>query len=227
LLSLLLLLLIISIITYYYYLLLLLISIIIITITIIIFLFFFFLFLNKKKRINLAVWDTGDDAVTTNVFYDDYMPIAEARTYMNPYGYQFTSDIELESVTPNRNGIYPSGTTSVTISFSVKNNGPQQAGDITINFTPPLGSSFRSSTGPSATTTVVQQAAAPFQNNSFYKLRFGNTVLQVGQSLQGSITFNILANHPKDMQFKLSATCSSIEKLFQNNYFIQQIYIEE
>ena len=175
-------------------------------------------------RINLATFDALDGIIPTNVMYDEFMPIAEARTYTRPYGYQFTADLELEKIVPNILGLYPASTTTVTFGFTVKNNGPEQAGDVTLNFTPPLGTSFASVSNGFTVTNFP--AAAPYQDNGFYKA-VTNEILSVSEVLQGTVTFNILPDAPRDLQFKLSTTCSSIEHIFANNYQIQLIYIDK
>eukprot|EP01024_Parvocaulis_polyphysoides_P039806 TRINITY_DN36026_c0_g1_i1.p2 TRINITY_DN36026_c0_g1~~TRINITY_DN36026_c0_g1_i1.p2 ORF type:complete len:333 (-),score=39.00 TRINITY_DN36026_c0_g1_i1:62-973(-) len=179
----------------------------------------------EEFEIKLVTWDSGDDIVDTNVYYDDFMPIAEARQGSTAFGYQFTSDLELEQIVPDILGIYPGGTTSITLSFTIKNNGPEEARDITINFTPPRGTAFNSVSGANLAVTTFP-AAAPYENNSFYKARTDN-VLHVGEVYGGSITFDVLSDAPNDIQFKLSVTCSSIEKLFKNNYQVQMIYINK
>merc|ERR1711963_74260 len=176
-------------------------------------------------QIKLATWDVNDGTLDTTALFDDYLPVAEIRQ-SRPTGYMYASDIELERIVPNPPGIYPSSTTSVTMTFVVKNNGPEQAEDITINFTPPKGMFYQ---GVSAgwTLTTTQAAAAPYQDNSFYKIRRNTAVLAVGATTSGTITFGVRANAPREIQVKLSATCSSVEKIWMNNYQIQMIYIDK
>lgn len=67
---------------------------------------------------------------------------------------------------------------------------------------------------------------APYVDNGFYKFKVASGVnLAVGSSFTGTVTFQILADAPQQINFKFSATCSSIEKIFNNNYIVQSIYI--
>lgn len=178
-------------------------------------------------QIKIATWDRNAPSFDLVALVDDYIPIAEARTYDFPFGYQFTSDIEIERVFPETYpAVFPESTTTVTLDFIVKNSGPEQAGDITLNFTPPKGTSFNSM-GSTFTNVQMFPAAAPYADNSFYKASIPNFVLLPGNIIAGEITFNILPDAPADIQFKLSVTCSSIEKIFNNNYHITQIYINK
>eukprot|EP00012_Vannella_robusta_P001914 CAMPEP_0206186068 /NCGR_PEP_ID=MMETSP0166-20121206/2192_1 /ASSEMBLY_ACC=CAM_ASM_000260 /TAXON_ID=95228 /ORGANISM="Vannella robusta, Strain DIVA3 518/3/11/1/6" /LENGTH=294 /DNA_ID=CAMNT_0053601401 /DNA_START=932 /DNA_END=1816 /DNA_ORIENTATION=+ len=177
-------------------------------------------------QLKFATWDRGTNALDTTLLFDDYLPIAEKRTFDTDFGYQYTSDIEMNKLVPVGLGIFPATTTSVTLQYTVKNNGPEQAGDITLNFTPPKGTAFNSITGPLTTMTKVT-AQAPFADNSFYKFTAAGNVLAVGENHSGSITFDIHPDAPAEIQFKISATCSSAEKLFHNNYLIQMIYIDK
>merc|ERR1712137_323036 len=94
-------------------------------------------------EIKLATWDTlPDGSLDTTALFDDFMPIAEQRR-SRLTGYMYTSDIELERITPDNSGIYPSNTASVILTFVIKNNGPERAEDIIISFTPPKGMFFR------------------------------------------------------------------------------------
>jgi len=178
-------------------------------------------------EIKLATWDTqADGTLDTTALFDDFMPIAEQRQ-SRLTGYMYTSDIELERITPSNTGIYPSNTTSLTLTFVVKNNGPEQAQDITINFTPPKGLAYQSISS-TWTPIFTQPAAAPYQDNSFYKFRWNTASLPVGSSAAtGTITFSVRNNAPREMQVKLSATCSSVEKIWMNNYQVQMIYIDK
>jgi len=139
----------------------------------------------------------------------------------------------LDYFAPTLDGIYPGTTTNVTFTFSVKNNGPEQAGDITVNFTPPKGTSFNAidfaATGFSAS-CVNFPATGNYINNSYYKCTHYSsvlpTILGVGQSISGSIVYNILPGRPNDIQFRFSCSCSSIEKIWANNFQTQMIYLD-
>jgi len=176
-------------------------------------------------EIKLATWDVNDGLLDTTALFDDYVPVAEQRRSRTT-GYMFTSDIELERITPNLPGIYPASTTSLTLNFAVKNNGPEQAQDITINFTPPKGL-FYQSVSNNWNLDVVMPAQAPYEDNSLHKIRWNQNSLAVGATVTGSVTFGVRANSPREMQVKLSATCSSVEKIWMNNYQIQMIYIDK
>jgi len=179
-------------------------------------------------EIKLATWDTlPDGSLDTTALFDDFMPIAEQRR-SRLTGYMYTSDIELERITPDNSGIYPSNTASVILTFVIKNNGPERAEDITISFTPPKGMFFRDISA-AWSPAFIQITPPPYQDNSFFKYRW-NVVgpLDVGSSAAvGTITFGVRPNAPREMQVKLSATCSSVEKIWMNNYQVQMIYIDK
>lgn len=155
--------------------------------------------------------------------------------------------MELQSVLSNQRGIYPAGTSTVSFTFVVKNNGPERAGDVSINFTPPKGSyvlnnfvlfyksnvylvhrSFSGIIGDLNLQSLFVPATGDYVNNGFYKFKVNAGVnLPVGNTFSGTVTFNVLPDAPQQMQFKFSVTCSSIEKIFNNNYIIQSIYIDQ
>ena len=81
------------------------------------------------------------------------------------------------------------------------------------------------SSGWTLTTTVT--AAAPYADNSFYKIRWNTSALSVGSTATGSITFGVRSDAPRELQVKLGATCGRVEKIWMNNYQVQMLYIEK
>ena len=101
---------------------------------------------SKFFRLKLMTFDQTDQVFDTTVLIDDFKVMSEAReTHSNPnyiktsYGYQYTGDIALVSLLPDVKGLYPANTNQIVLTFIVRNEGPEVAGDVTISFTPPFG----------------------------------------------------------------------------------------
>jgi len=52
-------------------------------------------------------------------------------------------------------------------------------------------------------------------------------ILAVGATTTGTITFGVYPTAPADLQFRVTASCASIEKDFGNNYQTRNIFIDK
>jgi len=188
-------------------------------------------------QLQLLTFDQTDGNTDTAFIIDDFKVISEARTTVssgapsgyiqNPYGYQYTADLHLVSIIPNIDGLYPATTTSVTLNFVIRNEGPEYAGDVTISFTPPWGTAFASSVNFTSL-AFKKTATAPYADNSFYKYKLpNNTPLAPHALYYGSVTFSVKSTAPKNLPFRITATTSSIDTIWGNNHFDQIIYINK
>lgn len=183
-------------------------------------------------ELQLITFDQTNGLLDATVLLDDFRVMSEARAthndsryFTDPWGYQYTGDIAMVSLLPDVNGIYPASTSTITLTFIIRNEGPQVAGDVTISFTPPFGTSLKSVSSP-FTRTFIAPAADPFADNSFYKYKLtNNTPIQPHETLTGTITYNIKSDAPKDIQFRVTATTSSIDTVWGNNHLLQLVYI--
>jgi len=122
--------------------------------------------------------------------------------------------------------MYPVNTKTVTLNFIARNEGPEIAGDVTISFTPPFGTSLLSVS--SNLTCTVFPAKGEFADNSFYKCKLGtNDPLLPHNTFFGQIVYNILPIAPQQIHFRVTATTSSIDTVFGNNHLLQLIYINK
>jgi len=183
--------------------------------------------------LKLMTFDQTDGNRDTAVLLDDFKVMSEPRLthgvsgYITTmYGYQYTGDIALVSLLPDVKGLYPGNTQTITLTYIVRNEGPEIAGDVTISFTPPFGTSFNSTTMFTECTKFA--ASGGFVDNSFYKCKLnGNAPLLPHATLTGTVVYNVLSKAPKDLQFRVTATTSSIDNVWGNNHLIQLVYIDK
>lgn len=192
--------------------------------------------------LEFVTFDGQDSSADVTVLIDDFFPITEARTAgsqswaRNPYGYQFEADLQLVNfgVTSGMN-ILSRTATSVSFDFMVRNWGPEEANDITISFTPPLGTSFASikDSNGSNLSCVTFPMAAPYQDNSLHKCKFRQNDPLLNQATRsGTVAFNInlgctaCPTHTEQLRFRLTATLSSIDRELGNNYLTTNIIFE-
>jgi len=180
----------------------------------------------RPFRLKMGTWDAGNTDVDNVALFDDYLPIAEARTVISPWGYQWTSDIGLEKLKPTVSGFYPASTSSITFQYTIKNYGPEPTSDVYVGFTPPKGTFYQSVTG-GVGSPIVHAAAPPYTDNSYHKYLATSGILNVGATVTGTITFGVHPTSPADLQFRVTATCASIERDFGNNYQTRDIFIDK
>jgi len=173
----------------------------------------------KPFKLKMTTWNSvvGDpDSVT---LIDDYQPVSETKLTQE-YGYVPKSDISVESVEiVGGNGLFPTRPSSVSFRVTIKNYGPEPTESVFVGFTPPLGTHYDER--PAGLRTWA--ALPPYQDNSFYKVPVANT-LAVGASATVTITIQIYPDSPQDLQFRFSATCASVEKVWANNQQVRVVY---
>jgi len=181
-------------------------------------------------ELQLMTFDQTNQNVDTTVLLDDFKLMSEDRRthsnsqyITNAYGYQYTGDIALVALTPDVKGLYPAGTKSITLSFVIRCEGPEICGDVTVSFTPPFGTKLNTVAGFVLDATFL--ASGDFVDNSFYKFKLSdNAPLLPHQTVSGSITYDVLDKVPKDVQFRVTATTSSIDYVWGNNHLVQLVY---
>ena len=186
----------------------------------------------ESFSLEFVTFDGSDGANDVTVLLDDFFPITEARTAgssawaSHPWGYQYTADLEMVHLAvASGSPLLSSTATSVSLDFTLRNWGPEEANDVTIGFTPPLGTSFvaaKDSQGANLVCTTAP-AAAPYADNSYYKCkRNGNPTLADQEVYSGTISFNINLDcaacpaHTEQLRFRVPPTLSSIDRQLSN-----------
>mmetsp|Transcript_12955 Transcript_12955/g.51696 ORF Transcript_12955/g.51696 Transcript_12955/m.51696 type:complete len:824 (-) Transcript_12955:106-2577(-) len=195
----------------------------------------------EKFDIEFVTFDGADTDNDVTVLIDDYYPITEARTAgstawaSNPWGYQFQADLQMVHWASSSGPLISSTTaTTVNLDFTLRNWGPEEANDVTVSFTPPLGTKFTSakdSTGAALSCTMFP-ALAPYEDNGFVKCKWpSNQPLANQGTRSGVIAFALDLHcdacplHTNQLRFRLTGTHSSIDRELGNNYLTANIIV--
>jgi len=197
----------------------------------------------ERFGIEFATWDSSIFDTDVVVLIDDFYPITEARTkssvsgLQGPRGYQFSADVAVTSLIAVGGNLQSSSVSQVQFMATLTNFGPkEEANDVYLSFTPPIGMSFssaRDGSGNAMTCTNTVAITNPdFANNAFYKCRFnGNPTMNVNDNFFAFLTFNVnlgcnlCPNHIDEIAMRVTATHSSIDRELSNNYRVEMVYL--
>lgn len=194
----------------------------------------------ESFTLEFVTFDGRDGANDVTVLIDDFFPITEARTTgsstwaSQPWGYQYTADLQMVHLAlAGGSPLLSKTASSATLDFTIRNWGPEEANDVTIVFTPPLGARFtagKDASGNSLNCFTAAASAAPYADNSLMKCKWrSNDPLADQATLSGSLAFALdldcaaCPRHTEEMRFRVTTTHSSIDRQLSNNYLTTDV----
>jgi len=171
----------------------------------------------EEYNMDFLIFDGADPTFDSFVLLDNFRLVAEERSDVT-WGEQRISDLQLSLLRAVPEQISTASATQfVTLRWSVRNLGPDPAGDIHLSYVPPIGARHIGVSG--AITDCENLDGADLDNpNILFRCNGFRGLLASGGSISGTVQMAVDQGVEALLGVRLTVTSSSIDDHTNNNY---------
>ena len=171
----------------------------------------------EEYTLDFVLFDGNDPSFDSFVLLDNFRFIAEERSDTNR-GEMRVSDLQLAQLRAIPNSVDASESEqTVRLAWTVRNRGPDLAGDVYLSYVPPVGSRHGAIVGDLTSCSKYTEGGVN-GNNVLFRCTGGEALIQPGAMLNGYIELIVEQGFEGVMSGRVTMTSSSIDDFTHNNY---------